>query len=157
MRHVMRHSKVQLWVITLMMLAVSPARAQKLMVGVNAGADVTDINTMMLVGMDISFRLSSHFRFDAIGADDFAQPGASMYVGYAFEYQKASGQLRPYVGGGATLGNRRTDMHLYDTPGWLVISGVDVVTRFGRPYVELRLQGDGVVHEHVMMGFRLIL
>jgi hypothetical protein len=37
------------------------------------------------------------------------------------------------------------------------MSGVDVVTRVGRPYLELRIQGDGVVHEHIMMGFRLPL
>jgi hypothetical protein len=56
---------------------------------------VTDINTQMLVGMDITIPIGSLYRFDVIGTDDFGQPGRSMYVAYTLGYQQTSGQLRP--------------------------------------------------------------
>ena len=123
--------------------------------GIHGGADVSDHETLKLLGGQFAFSLPRGFRIQVAASTVIEEAGTQVFGGASLQWTPGRGALQPYLGGGLALLYAEVGPFSDTDFGLLAQAGIRVRFRNVTPFAEVRLMRFTATATQILAGFEV--
>lgn len=121
--------------------------------GIHGGADLTDENTLKLLGAHVGYGITRSTRLQVGVTTVIEGPGTNVFATAGGQWSPAPWVFRPFVGGGIAMGYQEVGPFTDTEFGWLAQAGFRLAFRRVTPFAEFRLMGFTGTTSQLLVGF----